>query len=104
MICTFHYYYFANFLISFLSFFSHSVVLWVVIQKRLWQTVTHILVVNLALAHLLSSSICVPLEGHYLFNDGSWLAGSVVCKIERYLYMLFTSAAFLTLSAIAIDR
>ena len=76
----------------------------VVIPKGLPQTVTHLLVVNLAVAHLLLSLICTPLDAGYLLTSGKWLTDDHGCRFQRFASTTFSSAAILTLSTIAVDR
>lgn len=76
----------------------------VVIKKGLPQTVTHLLVVNLAVAHLLLSLVCTPLDAGFLLTAGRWLTDDHGCRFQRFASTTFTSAAILTLSTIAVDR
>ncbi|XP_078000660.1 putative G-protein coupled receptor 176 [Glandiceps talaboti] len=87
-----------------LSVLGNVTVITVVYRKVSLQTVTHLLIVNLAFADLLSSLLCVPFDIAANFNQGSWLPGAVSCKVVRFLYSIFVSASIVTLSAIAIDR
>ncbi len=87
-----------------ISFAGNGAIVAVVIRKGLPQTVTHLLVVNLAVAHLLLSLICSPLDTAYLLTHGTWLTDNHGCRFQRFTSTCFTSAAILTLSTIAVDR
>ncbi len=65
---------------------------------------THLLVVNLAVAHFLLPLICTPLDAGYLLTSGRWLTDGHGCRFQRFASTILTSAAILTLSAIAVDR
>ncbi|XP_077865746.1 uncharacterized protein LOC100373023 [Saccoglossus kowalevskii] len=92
------------FLCTFLSTIGNVIVIAVVYRKPSLQTITHLLIVNLAMADLLSSFLCVPFDTVSNFHRGSWVVGVVSCKVIRFLYFTFVSVSIITLSAIAIDR
>ncbi|XP_070577641.1 probable G-protein coupled receptor 176 [Ptychodera flava] len=89
---------------SLLSTIGNITVIVVVYRKPSLHTVTHLLIVNLATADLLSSVLCIPFDVAANYNGGAWLPGVVSCKVVRFLYSTFVSASIVTLSAIAIDR
>lgn len=83
---------------------ANGLVVTVLGRKGIPQAVTATLIANLAIAHLLISILCVPLEAVFFLTGGHWVVGDPLCRIVQYLNSVFSSDAILTLSAIAIDR
>ncbi|KAL0604942.1 Orexin receptor type 1 [Plecturocebus cupreus] len=67
------------------------------------RTVTNYFIVNLSLADVLVTSICLPASLLVDITE-SWLFGHALCKVIPYLQAVSVSVAVLTLSFIALDR
>nr|6TOD_A Chain A, Orexin receptor type 1 [Homo sapiens]6TOD_B Chain B, Orexin receptor type 1 [Homo sapiens] len=67
------------------------------------RTVTNYFLVNLSLADVLATAICLPASLLVDITE-SWLFGHALCKVIPYLQTVSVSVAVLTLSFIALDR
>ncbi|XP_067863045.1 orexin receptor type 2-like [Heptranchias perlo] len=67
------------------------------------QTVTNYFIVNLSLADLLVTAICLPASLVVDITE-SWFFGQTLCKVIPYLQTVSVSVSVLTLSFIALDR
>ncbi|XP_011935806.1 PREDICTED: orexin receptor type 1 [Cercocebus atys] len=67
------------------------------------RTVTNYFIVNLSLADVLVTAICLPVSLLVDITE-SWLFGHALCKVIPYLQAVSVSVAVLTLSFIALDR
>nr|XP_035954486.1 orexin receptor type 1 isoform X1 [Halichoerus grypus] len=67
------------------------------------RTVTNYFIVNLSLADVLVTTICLPASLLVDITE-SWLFGPALCKVIPYLQAVSVSVAVLTLSFIALDR
>ncbi|XP_010619904.1 orexin receptor type 1 isoform X1 [Fukomys damarensis] len=67
------------------------------------RTVTNYFIVNLSLADVLVTAICLPASLLVDITE-SWLFGHTLCKVIPYLQAVSVSVAVLTLSFIALDR
>uniref|UniRef100_A0AAF5Q0L9 G_PROTEIN_RECEP_F1_2 domain-containing protein n=1 Tax=Wuchereria bancrofti TaxID=6293 RepID=A0AAF5Q0L9_WUCBA len=88
-----------------LSLLGNSMVLFAItkLQQRATQSITNILLLNLAIADLLRSIICIPPT---LMSEISqcWLLGPHVCKFAAYLQPVTVCASAYTLALIALER
>ncbi|CAG9532043.1 unnamed protein product [Cercopithifilaria johnstoni] len=88
-----------------LALLGNSMVLFAIIklQRRTTQSITNILLLNLAIADLLRSIICIPPT---LMSEISqcWLLGPHVCKFAAYLQPVTVYASVYTLALIALER
>ncbi|VDK81513.1 unnamed protein product [Litomosoides sigmodontis] len=85
-----------------LSLLGNSVVLFSII-KLLRHSITNMLLLNLAVADLLRSIICIPPT---LMSEISqcWLLGPYICKLAAYLQPVTVCASAYTLALIALER
>lgn len=85
------------------SIFGNSMVCLAVICQRDMRTVTNFYIVNLAVADLLVSLICLPVNA---INGVSmvWLFGSSMCKFFGFFPMVSLCVSIFTLMMIAVDR
>ncbi|XP_069079392.1 orexin/Hypocretin receptor type 1 [Pleurodeles waltl] len=67
------------------------------------RTVTNYFIVNLSLADVLVTAICLPASLMVDITE-SWLFGQTMCKVIPYLQTVSVSVSVLTLSFIALDR
>ncbi|ELW48641.1 Orexin receptor type 1 [Tupaia chinensis] len=72
-------------------------------QNQHMRTVTNYFIVNLSLADVLVTAICLPASLLVDITE-SWLFGPALCKVIPYLQAVSVSVAVLTLSFIALDR
>ena len=91
-------------LIFFMSTIGNVVVILVVSRKRRMQTVTNWLIVNLAVADLAVTLICIPVEIPMLLNGGIWLYGKVFCRMLYPLQTMTIYASVYTLVAMSLTR
>ncbi|KAM3721348.1 Cholecystokinin receptor [Dirofilaria immitis] len=88
-----------------LSLLGNSVVVLVItkLQRRTTRSITNMLLLNLAVADLLRSLICIPPT---LMSEISrcWLLGPYVCKFAAYLQPVTVCASAYTLALIALER
>ncbi|VDN82635.1 unnamed protein product [Brugia pahangi] len=88
-----------------LSLLGNSIVVLAItkLQRRVTQSITNILLLNLAIADLLRSIICIPPT---LMSEISqcWLLGPHVCKFAAYLQPVTVCASAYTLALIALER
>ncbi|VDK68247.1 unnamed protein product [Onchocerca ochengi] len=88
-----------------LSLLGNSVIILVIIklQRRTTRSITNMLLLNLAIADLLRSLICIPPT---LMSEISqcWLLGPYVCKFAAYLQPVTVCASAYTLVLIALER
>uniref|UniRef100_A0A8R1Y1B1 G_PROTEIN_RECEP_F1_2 domain-containing protein n=1 Tax=Onchocerca volvulus TaxID=6282 RepID=A0A8R1Y1B1_ONCVO len=88
-----------------LSLLGNSVIILVIIklQRRTTRSITDMLLLNLAIADLLRSLICIPPT---LMSEISqcWLLGPYVCKFAAYLQPVTVCASAYTLVLIALER
>ncbi len=87
-----------------LSTIGNVIVITVVSRKRRMQTVTNWLIVNLAVADLAVTLICIPAEIPLFLNGGVWLYGKVFCRILYPLQTMTIYASVYTLVAMSLTR
>uniref|UniRef100_A0A915PZU6 G-protein coupled receptors family 1 profile domain-containing protein n=1 Tax=Setaria digitata TaxID=48799 RepID=A0A915PZU6_9BILA len=73
------------------------------LQRRTTRSITNVLLLNLAIADLLRSVICIPPT---LMSEISqcWLLGPHICKFAAYLQPVTVCASAYTLALIALER
>eukprot|EP00794_Sanderia_malayensis_P007102 gene7102-7905_t len=91
-------------LIFILSSIGNISVITVVSRKRRMQTVTNWLIVNLAVADLAVTLICIPVEIPLFLNGGIWLYGKVFCRMLYPLQTMTIYASVYTLVAMSLTR
>ncbi|XP_069481348.1 orexin/Hypocretin receptor type 1 [Ambystoma mexicanum] len=72
-------------------------------RNRHMRTVTNYFIVNLSLADVLVTAICLPASLIVDITE-SWLLGPTMCKVIPYLQTVSVSVSVMTLSFIALDR
>ncbi|XP_065059211.1 galanin receptor 2a-like [Rhopilema esculentum] len=90
-------------IVFFLSSIGNIVVILVVSRKRRMQTVTNWLIVNLAIADLAVTLICIPVEIPLILK-GVWLYGRVFCHMLYPLQTMTIYASVYTLVAMSLTR
>ena len=87
-----------------ISSIGNVVVIMVVSRKRRMQTVTNWLIVNLAIADLAVTLICIPVEIPLILNRNTWLYGKAFCRMLYPLQTMTIYASVYTLVAMSLTR
>ncbi|XP_050420376.1 gastrin/cholecystokinin type B receptor-like isoform X2 [Adelges cooleyi] len=82
---------------------ANSVVIVVVIKYHYMRSVTNYFLVNLSIADLLVTFICMPMAVCQSIT-GLWLYGEPMCKLTSYLQGVSVGASVFTIAAMSIDR
>lgn len=82
---------------------SNAIVIVVAAKMRKTQTVTNLLVVNLAVSDLGLCTFSLPIQLHYQLTD-QWVFGEPLCKIVFSAFALPMYLSTVTILLIAIDR
>ncbi|XP_050545008.1 QRFP-like peptide receptor isoform X2 [Daktulosphaira vitifoliae] len=82
---------------------ANSVVIVVVIKYHYMRSVTNYFLVNLSIADLLVTFICMPMAVGQSVT-GLWLYGEPMCKLTSYLQGVSVGASVFTIAAMSIDR
>ncbi|XP_015365680.1 PREDICTED: orexin receptor type 2-like [Diuraphis noxia] len=82
---------------------ANSVVIVVVIKYHYMRSVTNYFLVNLSIADLLVTFICMPMAVGQSVT-GLWLYGETMCKLTSYLQGVSVGASVFTIAAMSIDR
>ncbi|XP_038152237.1 orexin receptor type 2 [Cyprinodon tularosa] len=93
----------AYIVVFFVSLIGNSLVCFAVWKNRHMRTVTNYFIVNLSLADVLVTIICLPASLVVDITE-TWFFGETLCKIVPYLQTISVSVSVLTLSCIAQDR
>nr|XP_015800024.2 orexin receptor type 2 isoform X1 [Nothobranchius furzeri] len=93
----------AYIVVFFVSLIGNSLVCFAVWKNRHMRTVTNYFIVNLSLADVLVTIICLPASLVVDITE-TWFFGDTLCKIVPYLQTISVSVSVLTLSCIAQDR
>ncbi|XP_052491505.1 orexin/Hypocretin receptor type 1 [Budorcas taxicolor] len=89
--------------VFFVALVGNTLVCLAVWRNHHMRTVTNYFIVNLSLADVLVTAICLPASLLVDITE-SWLFGHALCKVIPYLQAVSVSVAVLTLSFIALDR
>lgn len=99
----------AYILVMLLSLFGNAMVVRVVHKNRRMRTITNYLIINMALADLLTTVFNMLPTTYWIFQGldvwavGGWI-GEVLCKLLNFTQSLSISVSVFTLCAIAFDR
>nr|XP_057914027.1 orexin receptor type 2 [Doryrhamphus excisus] len=85
------------------SLIGNSLVCFAVWKNRHMRTVTNYFIVNLSIADVLVTIICLPASLVVDITE-TWFFGQTLCKVVPYLQTISVSVSVLTLSCIAQDR
>ncbi|XP_068743058.1 QRFP-like peptide receptor isoform X1 [Montipora capricornis] len=91
------------------SLFGNSTVVWIVRKNRNMRTLTHYLIVNMAVADLLITVFHMPyklkvqLTNSYAVIVGG-LIGTLICKLVGYIQDVSIASSILSLTVISVDR
>lgn len=86
-----------------LGVIGNSLVIYVVYKFKTLRTVTNFFIVNLAVADLLTNTLCLPFTLIYTLH-GEWRLGQVLCFMLPYAQGMAVHVSTITLNIIALDR
>ncbi|XP_070556252.1 orexin/Hypocretin receptor type 1-like [Ptychodera flava] len=86
-----------------LALAGNILVIFAVLRNPQMRTVTNYYIINLSVADILVSIICMPITV-VMDTTETWYFGYVACKAIPYFQVVSMSVSVFTLSAIAIDR
>ena len=84
-------------LIILISVLGNSIVCFIVHQKPPMRSAINLLLANMAMSHIVTSLVCIPLALTTLVA-GSWMFGEVMCRVSGFIH------STLVCEAISIDR
>uniref|UniRef100_A0A1I8HYF6 G_PROTEIN_RECEP_F1_2 domain-containing protein n=1 Tax=Macrostomum lignano TaxID=282301 RepID=A0A1I8HYF6_9PLAT len=90
-------------IICVLGTLGNLLVVFVVLRKRSMQTITNILITNLAISDVIMSTVNVPLTPAIMFM-GNWTLPVAMCKVMPMTMGVSVYVSTLTSTAIAVDR
>jgi thyrotropin-releasing hormone receptor len=92
------------FIIGAMGIVGNSLVIMVIlIDRKMRQSVTNVFIMNLAIADLLIMIFFVPDIIQFILNRG-WLIGVGMCKINRYIQVTCLYVSVLSLVSVCIER
>ncbi|XP_043666307.1 orexin receptor type 1-like isoform X1 [Vespula pensylvanica] len=86
-----------------LAITANALVIAVVFKYHYMRSVTNYFVVNLSVADLLVTTICMPVAASQAVSL-VWIYGEVMCKLSSYLQGVAVAASVYTITAMSIDR
>ncbi|PFX21771.1 Melanopsin [Stylophora pistillata] len=90
-------------LISLISFIGNSLVVYAIHRDRRLNTITNMLIENLAFSDILMATLHMPFWIISL-RYGKWIFGHVVCQMVGVTQLIFGIVSLLTMTGIAINR
>ncbi|XP_071964211.1 orexin receptor type 2-like [Antedon mediterranea] len=94
----------SSYIIVFLfSIIGNSLVCITVLQNEQMRTVTNMYIVNLSIADILVTVLCVPWTVTYEVTH-TWFFGATACSIISYIQLVCVGVSIFTLTFIALDR
>ena len=79
------------------------VIIVIILDRKMRQSVTNIFIMNLAVADFLIMAIGVPEIVQFMMNRG-WLLGEMACKINRFVMVVSLYVSILSLVSVCIER
>ena len=79
------------------------VVLVVLIDRKMRQSATNLLIVNIALADLVIMVLGIPEIAMFIMNRG-YLLGALACRLIRYLLSVCLYSTIMSLVAVCVER
>lgn len=86
------------------SVFANILVCMVILRRRKMKTVTNYFILNLAVADLTLTCICIPFDIPVQELNYSWPYGPLMCKILYPLQTFLLFASVYTLTAVSLAR
>ena len=87
-----------------ISAVGNSLVCIVILRRKRMKTVTNYFILNLAIADLTFTCICIPFDVPVDVMGGLWPYGSLLCKVIFPLQTLLHFASIFTLTAVSLSR
>ena len=87
-----------------ISVIGNSLVCLVILRRRKMKTVTNYFILNLAIADLALTCICIPFDIPVQEMDYNWPYGAAMCKILYPLQTLTLFASVYTLTVVSLVR
>ena len=91
-------------IIFLISAVGNSLVCIVTLRRKRMKTVTNFFILNLAIADLTFTCICIPFDVPVLLLGGLWPYGSLLCKVIFPLQTMLLFASVYTLTAVSLSR
>ncbi|XP_059163227.1 neuropeptide receptor 15-like [Physella acuta] len=92
------------FAIVFIGIIGNCLVIVVILtDQKMRQSVTNLLIINLAMADLIIMVFGVPEIVMFMMSRG-WLLGSVACKVNRYILVVALYSSVISLVVLCIER
>lgn len=85
------------------AFVANVLVIVVVIKYHFMRNITNYFLVNLSIADLLVTLVCMP-SGILTAYTSLWNFGELTCKITNYLQCVAVASSIFTITAMAVDR
>ncbi|XP_033112462.1 orexin receptor type 2-like [Anneissia japonica] len=85
------------------SLIGNSLVCLTVLQNEHMRTVTNMYIVNLSIADILVTIVCIPMTVTHEISQ-TWFFGPTACKLIYYFQIVFIGVSIFTLTFIALDR
>lgn len=90
--------------ITMMSLVGNSLVIITFIFDKHMRSVTNVFILSLALADLMVTLTCVPINIGTAFTSDIWIFGSFACKLVPFSMTFSVACSSLTLCCIALDR
>lgn len=91
-------------IIFIISVIGNILVCTVIVRRHRMRTVTNCFILNLAVADLAITCICIPFDIPVQENNYKWPYGSLVCKLLYPLQTMAMLASIFTLMAVSLNR
>ena len=91
-------------IIFLISVIGNTLVCTVIVRRYRMRTVTNCFILNLAVADLAITCICIPFDIPVQENNYKWPYGSLVCKLLYPLQTMAMLASIFTLMAVSLNR
>lgn len=91
-------------IIFLISVIGNALVCIVIVRRRRMRTVTNCFILNLAVADLAITCICIPFDIPVQENNYKWPYGALLCKLIYPLQTIAMFASIFTLMAVSLNR
>ena len=92
------------FVIVLVGIIGNALVIFVVLtDRKMRQSVTNLLILNLAVADLVIMALGVPEIVQFMLDRG-WLLGSLPCRLDRFLLVVCLYSSVLSLVSVCFER
>ena len=92
------------FVIALAGIVGNALVIFVVLtDRKMRQSVTNVLILNVAVADLVIMVLGVPEVVQFMLDDG-WLLGPLPCRLDRFHMVVCLYSSVLSLVSVCIER